>query len=1480
MVGDNPRNSERWKLHGTQAEYWRSDNPFIIGWYRLGEDEYPIGGTVGEPERTDSGPRHHHLATNQSPDTYIVHVSGVAPWSSSGVMFDGTWPETGANRALRLDSDYYRDRTDFSTLGYYGVGNAANSGVTIMGWARIPHSAVNPTTPRRLWANIEGSTSSNDGEWAVDFRVDTRILEFTYNSFGTSSTPAGAVHTVDSSDDPDGTIPPDEPFFFACQVNKGNPISSNLVGEGSGILRIFLGTTVSGLHEVGALPIVVPSTNFWRGDNTMHGNTNFPYTMGADPVSARGNTSSRSLPPSSIIDEFIVIGDGNLDVDRMIHYMNNGITQDAQDPLSLVEGFAPELPGTDDLVAYWTFDEQGGANTSPNTPVAVNLDMTLNGVSFVDGIRGGSGIRPNSFIDSYSVETFPTDKTGLAHVIGGSGLNHLFPEHDQTWIGWVRSEGVNNRGGAVGWFSDTSNRHIAAYWNTYIFGVASIRSDQIDMGVTPSGGPSDRIASVGGISAGFNPNSARSMDNGDWHLLGIVFDITHGFIRVVYDAIDVYPMLIDNLTGSGLTKEHLISGPDNAGFVLGNIDVSSRCSYDDWAVYDRILSVPEMSGYALSGIEITPVIPPIDTSLKRTLGYWKMGEPEVFDPTNVSGLRFNDESWYRHHLTNVSGNFQQGEFLNDKLGATTAEVTASGSIAAVASVDSSANLDFSASGVWASSGFTAGCWMYLPSGDLQTQGNGSSGLVGDRIFMGVWGQDADDDQSWFLGMRDNKFLSVLKLPGLPASAVESESGVPFNTPFFAAMKAVPSGGQTVVEVFQSTEPNDPNDIQLVARDIGISSTNNLNGGGTSGFAVLGAANLEYGFPSGTRIQGPFVYAGGLSEADLTRAKVAGVEEITLASGAVSIVDPDNISHWRFDERGAQFEDRGQAQNFLKVVNLDGHQAGTDIAIHTSGVVIRDNEYYETGFNAEPSGLDLATDNKSWTFLTWVKPNASVPLIGESVIMGKGGAESGIEIFTLANSLNPVSRASGITTQSYNGSLAPGDWNHLAVVFDRDNNEYEVVVNGRYGGGHFNSLLEVPPNNSGMALGGRGDQERLPIPGGTSFSGMLDDSMLFRRALSLPEISGLAANTYNFTENAGPASGSPVGAYVSGIVLDVASGIIGAWLHGLDTVSGLTGGHVSGVSGVVDHWGGFLHGKASISGLPGGFIHGADIASGLFGCFMHGLDMASGFIGSYTYGACEGSSEFDITLNFRIVSFNDFDARLGVEKTREYNFDARLGVIQITRPPTCTLELPLIGTIGSGTPTDPYMLTVQGSGIAQNNKTIEKVRFTFSDFKGAELGTLVAGETSSGLYEATRALDTSGWYTVKIEVVDSFGYRASCARPFFLIPSGTPSGEYLNDLPGIRLTSNTTTGSTIQRVLFEHNLSGLQNTSGVLEYTDFADEQESLVNSLEMPSGNAIFTSGFRGHDYTMPGTYTPVWAVSGSWGIVSDSISIGIDYLV
>ena len=777
-----------------------------------------------------------------------------------------------------------------------------------------------------------------------------------------------------------------------------------------------------------------------------------------------------------------------------------------------------------------------------------------------------------------------------------------------------------------------------------------------------------------------------------------------------------------------------------------------------------------------------------------------------------------------------------------------------------------------------------GSWVFLPSGDIETQGNGSSGLFGDHHLMGAWGQSAGD-RSWQLGIRDNKPYFAMTPSGSAVAELVADGDAPFEEEFFIFAQVFPSGGFMAAEIYVGTDPTTIEDFALVARDTAFVGTTvaNLQNVGPSGFSLFNVPERQQGFPSGTRMQGPFVYAGSFNDdvgslitSNIGQVKRAGVDDTVLASGGVTVTDPANVSHWRFDTAGAKVEDVGREQNFLRLINTDGNKIGIEPAIHGGGVIIRQPEYLDTlPDNAQTRRLDLGSGNTSWTLLSWVIPPLTAATDTLNVIAAKGAATSGVQIFTPQNSQNLNANASGATTAAQNGQLAPGQFNHIAVVFDRDNNEFTTIINGRYAGPAFDQLVEVPVNNSGFTVGGRGDQELNALFGGPGFSGQIDDMMVFERALTLPEISGLAANSYNHVQAIG-SEDALMGGYISGLAQFVVSGLIGAFMHGQAQDLELFGGYVSGVSGLCQPYGGFIHGRAFVSGQIGAFMHGADQISGVFGHFIHGIDTISGLFGSYTFGACEGLDEFDCTLNFSIVTVKDFDARLGVEKTQLIDFDARLGVIHITQPPGCTIELPLVGTIVSGV---PFTLTVQGSGFAFENKTIEMVRFTFADFKDAETGTLVGGSSNSGLFQAIRGYDTPGLYNVKIEILDSFGYRSSCVQPFLLVPSGVESGVYLNSLPGIELSANLKTGSTIQRVEFQHAISGLDTISGVLEYTDFADQQESLVTSLEMPSGTQ-FLAGTRTHDYTMPGRYAPVWAASGDWGIVSDTIADGIDFLV
>lgn len=1480
-----------WTPHASDAEYWTSNNPFIIAWYRFGDDDpNAVARKVSDDSGNrsyasgllvDSGPRKLHLHYKGVSDSFLKPSSGIAPWSSSGVIFGSqpstTWVETThINGIFHNPETYHETRTTTAVnkgLDPVSFGRETQpSGFTAMGWVRTPSTAVNTTLFRTIFGNTRAGDLSN-GTFTIIYRPSDRNIIAGFKIHADASVPTVAS-AGDTSDD--------ESFFLAVQMHRELAIPGGWVNGagGSGLLKLYIGTVDSPLT-------LVATTAFNRSETRLDTpSSQNILTFGQDCDIFIGGTSDRHLPPSSILDEWVLVNDGLMSEQRMAHYMNSGIQYVSEDdPCS--PDFVPLAPGTDDLVAYWSFDDQTGENTAPATE-DLNLDFVMNpslgnNITPVPGVHGGSGISPGGALASDNVLSDITNaREAFPHIPRNSGLNQIFPDvhvSDQwTWIGWMRSrvDGSNHYGGTLGWFVEAGSD-----FNTAI-GIGDWNNQNANTGADDRGRGLEWSAS--GIQNSFNsgPDGTTGDDGGNeigvlggiWQLWAFVFDFRHGVLYSVRDAKHTRIESTRLSSVSGFNKD--LIDLDGA-FVLASIANSNNdqlAEFDDWAIYNRALSIPEMSGYAVSGISTFTPVSPLSVSFKQSMAYWPLDGSGTYDPDVLAGTRFEDAGWYRHHLTNVSGAFSQATALNTYLGDNSVQLDTSGSMLSLERVFTGANLDFSTDQTMSSSGFSAGMWAYVPSGDISTQGNGSSGLFGEHILMGNWSQDSDE-RSWYLGINNNLPEAHIVLANLTDNAITSNVEIPFNTPFFLGLDVQPSGATLNGRLWYALSGLNPTITQIGETSFG-SSTDLLNPTSASGFSLFNGPNLNYGFPQTTRGQGAFVYNGALTERVWAFVKQAGIDQLSIVEDDVSTSDPDNISHWKLDRQGTRFVDFGKEQNFLFPINQDGHLPGTIAGIHSSGVVIRQPEYYDTlAGNPNSNRLDLGSGSDSWTFLGWVYP-PNVTNQDRHYIMAKSDGASGVQLYTPDDSLQLTTNASGATSLSQNGNLAPDDWNHIAVVYDRDNDEFTTIINGRYAGPGFLDLPEIPVNNSGLALGGRGDQLFDALAGGSAFSGYMDDVMLFSRALTLPEISGLAANSYGYNEGLTEFTGGPIGIYMSGIIIDFVSGLIGSFVHGQAQDLELIAGYVSGVSGVFDHIGGFMHGKASVSGQLGSFLHGAGQQSGIFGQFVHGFDRVSGFIGSYSMGACADSSEFDIVLDFRVVSFDEFDARLGVEKTKLLDFDARLGIIRITEPPDCTLELPLVGTIVSGL---PYELTVTGSGIARNDKKVSMVRFTFADFKGAESGTLIDGVPNSGLYSATRVFDTPGWYNVKIEVLDSYGYRTSCVRPFLLNPSGTPSGTFINSLPGISLSGTPILGSAIQAISFTHSLSGLDTTSGLLEYTDFANQQESLVNSLEMPSGTQ-FVNFVRRHDYTMPGRFSPVWSVSGEFGIVSDTIAGGIDYIV
>jgi hypothetical protein len=974
-------------------------------------------------------------------------------------------------------------------------------------------------------------------------------------------------------------------------------------------------------------------------------------------------------------------------------------------------------------------------------------------------------------------------------------------------------------------------------------------------------------------------------DSMEFHLTGATVDFVAGAMYYSKDA-KYHEMTLQNWhPNSGLdvslfNKTHSESSVNETpAFFIGNsfsfaAAPARSCIIDSIAVYNRVLTVPEQSGFMLFGIEDvvvdTPPAAKIQTHERRLAGYWPCNEFTNYDPNGVSGYRVNDYSWHSHHLTNVSGSWTSGPNLNTEQTtySTSLQTVTSGAMISLEREFHGHQLDASDSSVYGSSGVCFGAWLQLPS---------DAYLDATHQIIGCWSQGTDG-QAWQLGVDENRlFIRFRDSIGLNYQAI-SDTAPTYGSPFFVGGQLFPSGSNTRLQVVTAQAGGSEATISYAVDSFEGDGSETIQASSASGISLLNAPDLQFGFPSGTSVQHAFVYHGYRTEDDWLNYKRSQIGGAAPSEGSVSATDPATISVWDLNDTSTLVTDHGPAQNYLYLQNLDGHNLGAQSGVHGGAVQLRQAEYLTTDnvFVSDVSGLDLGSDGNSFTILGWTQINGTSLVADSKILLDKGSnaddttQASGIRISTPNGSTNLVFRTSSSNVvEAQNGALGAEEWSHLAVTYDQDNDTMGLIVNGRYAGAYYGTLGNISPNNSGLALGGRGSAISDPVVGGGAFSGVLDDWMVFSRVLTLPEVSGIAANSYTYNDGSTDVSDF-VGMYVSGVQVQAINGLLGQYLHGINQSSGVMGGHISGVKGVLDHTGGYVHGLGHVSGFHGAFTHGSLQASGVFGSYFHGMELVSGIIGSYEFGMCEALDEFDLTLTFQIVTSEEFDARLGVEKTDREEFDARLGVIQKTRRPTCTFELPYVETVETGGA--PHTLTIQGSGIAYDDKDISRVRFTFADFRGAESGTLVDGIPNSGLYEVERTFDTPGWYTIKMEVVDSFGYSSTCVRPWLLVPAATTSGAYLSTLPDLELTSNLSVGSTIQRVELTHTLTNPSSTSGILEYTDFADGQESLVNSTEVPSGST------RTHDYTMPGYYCPVWAVSGSWGIVSDSTDSGVDF--
>ncbi|MEE8112767.1 MAG: hypothetical protein V3T23_00290, partial [Nitrososphaerales archaeon] len=865
--------TREWQPNGSNFDYWRSDNPLIMGWWRFG-DAPPKNNFLTPEEQgptnylsgllVDSGPQKHHLKPYfiGSADTSIlIPTSGLAPWALDGSGLRLGWADGAHNEMIHAAPEYVVENFAASnqTHGTLSFGTPMYSGFTVIGWVRVGEKDPADSTGQNfICRDDQGGGLGTSVMWRVlwsPINSDSRgVFGIMVTESNLISPAVSQVVGVNVNNDPSESLffsdpavhgeavpnfPGDtsKPFFFALQIRRENVEDNrSFTINGSGSMTVWVGTAESG--------ITGSSTVTFRGDSV---NANYfnpgiqgagnPLTIGGTSAATRGATSNRHMANNSEIDEVVYIADGYLDSDRIAHYALSGMRYiDTSNPES--SGFAPAFPQSSGLVAYWSFDEDNGNNTAPDTITDPRLNLSLSGtpsqMSFVDGIAGGRAIRITG--DGSVIST--TDGADMRAsnnyplIPANSGLPLLFPsghvvDEGMTVIGWMRSvpTGTNLIGGGFGWFG-RGGRHTNFFVESQNGSVGSNRNvlavNALASGTGIGTLPNVRFTSLDStatdpFAAGLGLSNSSTLSHPEfdatddgWHLWAGVYDVKAGQMYMVRDAKHVIQMTQQISSASGFASD----GLDDTGGFFGFVPQNNRSvEFDNFAVYNRILSIPEMSGFGLANITV-PATPPLNTTLKSLVGYWQLDEFVTYDPTVVSGARLDDASWYSHHLTNASGQFTFGASLNPEVQSVSSglEVSLSGSMISLERELHGANLDASTANLFANSGMSAGAWVYIPSGDLGSEGQGSSGLDGDHMIMGAWSQ-VSTEQSWFLGIRDNKVHVKFRNNASTLTEITSTEEIPFNAPFFVGCNIFGSGLSMRAQAVQAEE--DATEVQYV-----------------------------------------------------------------------------------------------------------------------------------------------------------------------------------------------------------------------------------------------------------------------------------------------------------------------------------------------------------------------------------------------------------------------------------------------------------------------------------------------------------------------------------------------------------------------------------------------------------------------------------------------------------------------------------------
>jgi len=381
-------------------------------------------------------------------------------------------------------------------------------------------------------------------------------------------------------------LPSNGSGIFWAVVYENN--STLATAAGSGIFKMYLGDCrSSGVTEVATQVITTrANTNMEQFEDV-----DKPLTFG---FRATNNASTAAFIPSGSIIDDVSIWHTALKVPQLEYLKNSGIAI-VSDSAPVDGSLVPQNVDETDLVANWTFNNNDnadniGINSAPATLGRLNFGVTAAGVTPVPGVHGGSGVKINV------TSAMPS---GALTLYRNSGMIDLFP-HDVngnwTWLGWVKQNGAFNSW-TVGWTR-----------TTLVNGTAP----SARMGA----GRNDANAAIGGGLIRFdasgqvqdvtteNMTEANNLRPplGVWSFYAFVWDNTNRMYYVVKDAQQIIGFQHGPPSGISRARFDVDSPDTDTNFTLLPRGAGTKPDFDDWAIYNRVLTFAEMSGYALNGV--------------------------------------------------------------------------------------------------------------------------------------------------------------------------------------------------------------------------------------------------------------------------------------------------------------------------------------------------------------------------------------------------------------------------------------------------------------------------------------------------------------------------------------------------------------------------------------------------------------------------------------------------------------------------------------------------------------------------------------------------------------------------------------------------------------------------------------------------------------------------------------------------------------